>query len=72
MHGEGGGVFGEECRKPGAKFVRIRPAETGFDGHWQTGRINCVAVTFDGEFGGFDHGGSTTGFIDMLVGAAKI
>ena len=53
-------------------FFGIGPAEAGFDGYGESGRILGIAVAIDGEVGSFDHGGATAGFVDVFVGAAKV
>lgn len=72
VDGKGSGMFGEECWEPNAKFVGIGVTESCFDGDGKVGSGFCGAEAFNGEVGGADHGGTTTGSVDVAVGAAHI
>ena len=53
-------------------FFGIGPAEASLDRYGKCGGVCGVTEAFDSEVGGFDHGGATTGTVDVLVGAAEI
>ena len=72
MDGECGGVFGEEDGKPLAIFAGLTPAEASLNRYWEIGGFLGVLKALNGEIGGLNHGSATTGFVDMLVWAAKV
>ena len=53
-------------------FVRVFPAEAGFDRHREVGGTFGVVEAFHGEVGSLNHSSAATGFVDVFVGATEI